>query len=137
MEMRNSVTLVVLAALALVSTGSAVYFYRGYSQIRANPQKYVQESVEDLVKEVGQLMVLPQGETPTIATVVEPEKLKNQPFFANAKQGDKVLIYTNARKAILYDPLNRRIVEVAPLTIGQTSGAAAPAAAEPAAAPAQ
>ncbi|MEK7084254.1 MAG: hypothetical protein AAB932_03410 [Patescibacteria group bacterium] len=29
----------------------------------------------------------------------------------------KVLIYTNAKKVILYDPVNNKIVEVAPLSI--------------------
>ena len=39
-------------------------------------------------------------------------------FFSKAKVGDKVIIYTNARKAILYDPVAGKIVEVAPVNIG-------------------
>jgi hypothetical protein len=60
-------------------------------------------------------MVLPADETPTIATVSDPEKLKDQPFFANAKKGDKVLIFSNSAKAILYSPTEDKIVEVAPI----------------------
>ena len=65
-------------------------------------------------------MILPTGETPTIATVTDLAPLKNQPFFANARVGYKVIIYTNAKRAILYDPVSDKIVETAPLNLGQT-----------------
>ena len=54
-------------------------------------------------------------ETPTIATVSDPEALKNQAFFVDAKKGYKVLIYSNAKKAFLYDPSADKIVNIAPL----------------------
>lgn len=66
-------------------------------------------------------MFLPIGEIPTVATVSEPEKLKNQEFFKDAKKGDKVLIYTNARKAILYDPLADKIITIAPVSLDKNS----------------
>ncbi|MBP9669332.1 MAG: hypothetical protein KBE09_03515 [Candidatus Pacebacteria bacterium] len=72
--------------------------------------------VDDLVAEVGRLIVLPENEVPTVATVTEPEKLKDQLFFANAKMGDKVLLYTEAKKAYLYDPVAKKLIEVAPIT---------------------
>ena len=64
------------------------------------------------------MIVLPEDEIPTVATVSDPEKLKEQPFFSDAKKGDKVLIYANAKKAILYDPMANKIVTVAPINIG-------------------
>lgn len=70
------------------------------------------------VKKVGALIDLPQGETPTVATVTDPKKLAGQPFFANAKAGDVVLIYTKAREAYLYDPSRNKLVQVAPITTG-------------------
>ena len=114
----------ILAILAVVAIGAAVYFYSQLSQLRADPQRIAQEEVKSLVIKVGKLIVLPEGEEPTVATVTDPELLKDQPFFANAKTGDKVLIYTNARKAVLYSPEENKIIEVAPVSIG---AAAAPA----------
>lgn len=112
------------------SVGAAYYFYQQFSELKKNPQRITQEEVRKLVRKVGQLIVLPEGEEPTVATVNDPEMLKSQPFFANAKVGFKVLIYTNAKKAILYDPVNNKIIEVAPVNIGtqpQTQGTSTPA----------
>lgn len=74
------------------------------------------EENKALVEKVGDLIILPKDETPTIATVNDLEKLKSQPFFANAELGDKVLIYAKAKKAILYRPSRNLIVELAPLS---------------------
>lgn len=115
---KNSIMLVVLAVVTVAAIGFAYHFYTQAAELKTNPQKAAVEEAGQLVAKVGELIVLPEGEQPTIATVTDPEKLKNQPFFARAKKDDKVLIYTNARKAILYDPVLNKILEVAPLNIG-------------------
>lgn len=80
-------------------------------------QEQAQGEIDVLVEEVGKLIALPADEAPTVATVTDVEKVKEQPFFKNAQNGDRVLIYTNARKAILYRPSERRIVEVGAVNI--------------------
>ena len=120
-NLKSSAVLGILVILLLVAIGAGSYFYLQFAELSKNPQKTAQQEVQELVSKVSKLIVLPEGETPTIATVSDPEKLKEQPFFANAKNGDKVLIYTNAKKAILYDPVNNKIVEVAPVNIGETA----------------
>lgn len=127
----------VIVVLLVVVSGYAYYYRKQYMQIKSNPQKVAQDEVNALVARVKLIMLLPEGETPTLATVADPAKLKDQAFFANAKIGDKVLLYTNSRKAILYDPINNKIVEVAPISIGNPPAAqTAPAtAAEPVAEP--
>jgi hypothetical protein len=82
----------------------------------AQQQEAAQLEISTLIERVGKLIVLPTGEEPTVATVSDPAKLKDQVFFANAKVGDKVLIYTKARKAYLYDPEGDILLEVAPIT---------------------
>jgi|SRR3989338_4236762 len=99
---------------------TSVYFYTQFSSVKKNPNKTTLEENQKLVAQIGALVVLPEGETPTIATVTNPEALKEQPFFANAKKGDKVLIYPTAKKAVLYSILNNKVVEIAPLTIGNS-----------------
>lgn len=112
--------ILVLTLLFLIALGAAGYFGYEYWKLRKVPSSVAdsQEEVDALVKEVGELILLPPDERPTVATVANLEPLKDQPFFANANVGDKVLIYTNASKAILYNPISRRVVEVASIKLG-------------------
>lgn len=103
--------------LLLGATGAATYFYKQYSNIQNDPSKIAQQQSQSVVDQVGKLIVLPTGETPTVATVTDPSQLGNQAFFANAKVGDKVLLYANAKEAILYDPSINKIVSVAPIDL--------------------
>ena len=102
-----------LVVLAIVGG----YFYKNKISYKS-PELAAQAEARDLAEKVGKLFLLPRDEVPTIATVSDPEALKNQAFFADAKKGDKVLIYTNAKKAILYDPAANLILNVAPINLG-------------------
>lgn len=128
---KSKTFVIVLIAVVVVACGLAIYFYHAWSVTQANTPAAqaaaVQAQVQAIVSKVGQLIILPTGETPTIATVVNPDLLKNQPFFANAVKGDLVLMYTSAKKAILYDPNLNKIVEVAPITIGSPAPVASTA----------
>jgi hypothetical protein len=77
----------------------------------------------DVVERVAKLMMLPTEEQPTVATVSDLEKLKNQPFFTRARIGDYVLIYMKSKKAILYNATENKIIEVGALnTDGSNAG---------------
>lgn len=114
----TAVLLGVLVLLFVASAVSSFYFKKQLSDLKANPQKIGQEEVNSVLSKVSKIMLLPEGEVPTLATVADLSKLKDQPFFDKAKVGDKVLLYTQARKAILYSPTENKIVEVAPINIG-------------------
>lgn len=72
------------------------------------------------------IMELPQDEQPTVATVLDKDKLKDQGFFVKAENGDKVVIYSKARKAILYRESAKKIIEVAPIELSQAETSAEP-----------
>ena len=114
----------IVALIALVLAG---YFYYQMHVLQQNPQTIAQKEAVDLIAKVSKLIVLPTGETPTIATISDPAALKDQPFFALSVKGDKVLIYAQAKKAILYSVALNKIIDVAPLNIGSQQAVTPPA----------
>jgi hypothetical protein len=117
---KQNIVASVLAVLLVIAIGTGIYFYQ---KATADPQKEAAKELQATIAAVGKLMVLPT-ETPTMATVSDPEKLKDQPFFARAQKGDKVLIYTASQKAILYSPSLNKIVEVAPVNTSSAGASA-------------
>lgn len=117
----NKLAILVITIVSLIlilAIGTSIYFYK---KANSNPQEDAAKELVRITNMVSKHMVLPPNESPTMATVSDPEKLKDQPFFANAKKGDKVLIFSESRKAILFDPVADKIIEVAP--INSTAGA--------------
>jgi hypothetical protein len=77
--------------------------------------------VQQLVNTIDRYMQLP-SESPTLATVNDVSKLKGQEFFKNAQNGDKVLIFSQSGRALLYRPSTKKIIEYSKvdLTAGST-----------------
>ncbi len=113
---------VVVPLVALAALVVAGYFYNQVRVLKQDPQAVAKQEAASLVSKVGKLVVLPEEEVPTVATVSDPEALKDQPFFSKAQAGDKVLIYAEAKRAILYSVTLNKVIDVAPLNIGETDG---------------
>lgn len=114
------VILIVLGAL-----GSSYYFYNQNQitqKLLKDPSAASKEEIKVVTKALSKIMDLPTDEEPSVATVLDKEKVKDQPFFAKAENGDKVVIYSKSSKAILFRPSSNRIIEVAPINLGQTQG---------------
>src|SRR3989338_10807383 len=130
---KKLVYLLIIGIFIVLAIGISSYFYIQYSNTKKLLNKEQTSSKEDVsktIQQVGKLIELPD-ETPTVATVSDVEKLKSQAFFSKAQNGDKVLIFTDSKKAILYRPSTKKIIEVSALNIGDspTSAAIAPTAA--------
>ncbi len=119
------VSFVILILLALGGAGAGIYYYTQYTHAvkRANDPKV---EVKELLAKLGKLIDLPTEE-PTVATVTNADQIKSQPFFAKAKNGYRVVLYTNGRLAILYDDKTNKIINVGTINVSDTatqSGAA-------------
>lgn len=113
------IILLIAALIALIGLGTGGYFYYQYRQnLPQNILQRNQEEAKRLANDAGKLMLLPSDELPTIATVTDITKLSSQDFFKYAKNGDKVLIYTKAKMAVLYSPGLKKIINVGPVNIG-------------------
>ena len=110
-----------LAILALIAgIGFLGYKYKQANDTigrLSNPTEQASEEAQSIAQEVSQFFELP-NETPSVATVVDATKLQDQSFFSKAQNGDKVLIFPQAKKAILYRQQSKKIIEVAPINVG-------------------
>lgn len=66
---------------------------------------------DKLIENIAKLIVLPD-ERPIIATIVDIKTLIDNPFFKGAKKGDKLLIFENSARAVLYNIEMNRLVNV-------------------------
>lgn len=108
----------ILLVLIVVMGGTGIYFYNKATTLKADPNAASIREAEDIVARAGKLIMLPKGETPTVANINDPEKLRDQAFFAKAKVGDKALFYQSAARAYLYDPVANKILAVAIISFG-------------------
>ncbi len=124
----KSLWLIVVIVILIVATMPAYYYYDQYKKTQAlltAPSTPATAELKDVVDKVGKLIELPSGEPPTLATVSDVSKLKDQPFFANAKNGDKVLIFAQTKEAILYRESINKIIQVAPVNLGSAASVSA------------
>lgn len=109
-----------LILVAITAIVLAAYFFMQNRQLK---NKTIAESdaaeVKALTAKLSELMILPKG-TPTIASIVDKSKLSKDPFFAAAENGDKVLVFTEGQKAVLYRPSTGKIVDITTISMSQT-----------------
>jgi hypothetical protein len=100
----------ILAAMAAVLLVVAILLLP-----RLNLGKNGDESAR-VSRAVSELAIVPD-ETPIVTTVTDPAKLADTPLAGEAKIGDKVLFYQEAKRAILYRPSENRIVDMVRLKV--------------------
>ncbi len=122
---------VIFALIIVILVAGGTYIYQAFlssEAISLRETKRIEKETRTLLEEVGELMVLPGGEVPLIYEVNDPNILTSQqPFFAGAETGDKLIIYPTAVKAILYSTARHKIINVGPITFDSTNSNLAPA----------
>jgi len=110
----------VLVSVFILSLATAAYFFVFHKK-QADPSVALQNETNELTARIGKFMDLPAAEQPTLVTVTDKAKLRGQDFFQHAQDGDKLLVYAKAKKAILYRPSTGKIIDVTNLTTGDGS----------------
>lgn len=124
---RNKSILLTLFGFAIMALAVAGFMYYQYQktaselkQVKktqlATPQNLKEDEVKRMVTEVAKVARIPNNETPSIATITDVSKLKDQPFFKDAKNGDILLVFNSSGKAVLYDPKDKKIVDITTLS---------------------
>lgn len=133
--MKNNAVVGLLVVVLLASLGGNYYLWdkstkseKEVKKLMKDPNAVAKKEADDVLGAVGKLLDLPKDEKPTIATIADKTKIdvKQQPFFTNAANGDKVLLYVKAKKAILFRPSVNKIIEVGTLNVQQQNQPAAP-----------
>jgi len=110
--------LVVVVFLGL--TAAAGYLWWQYKKAAPSAQTAtVADEASIIAEKIKNLTDLPL-ENPALATITDPTT--DQPLFSDALPGDKVLIYIQAKKAILYRPSSNEVIETINLLSSKTPG---------------
>jgi hypothetical protein len=110
---KKTITQVVVFLLLVIATTCMVAIKRGKEHVDSSGNATIAKEQLALVGEIGEFLVLPTEETPTIATVTDKSKLKGQQVFTDAKDGDVLLAYPIAKKLILYRAEQKLIIAIA------------------------
>lgn len=109
MKKTSPVRNIVYFVLILVSLSFLVSVYRVVEGQYISKKEYLR-SGDNVTTKLGEMMVLPSAQ-PTIATIVDIEKLKQQSeIFKTAKNGDTVIVYPD--RVIIFDTSSNRIVNM-------------------------
>ena len=114
-RIKNKTTaILIILIVALVLVGG--FFAHKYWQATHNDP---QRQTKALLDHVHTIADVPASETPTVATITDTSKLSNETLRSRSQNGDKLLIYTQAKRLILYRPSSKKIIET--LTIEDQS----------------
>lgn len=121
----------ILIALVVIALAAAGFFMLRKEEGASDPedtlimqegQPLSDEQVKEIVRMVGEHMMLPD-EMPEVGIVTDIEVLRStQPFYQNAKNGDILLLYPSISRAILFDPDQDVIINVGPVVFENPEG---------------
>lgn len=121
-------TVLVLIVLLGLAAGSAYL----YTQYEATQEKVEQLSTvqgqeelnktqtEQLLGEMRQMILLPTDEDPAVATIIDINQLNSNEFYKDAQNGDRVIVYSNAKKAYIYRPDTKMVINVGSFQVDET-----------------
>jgi hypothetical protein len=94
-------------------------------QIKKSTTQGGEELAKQVLERVGKLIVLPTEPAPTVATIVDIERLREaNEFYSVADNGDHLII--TDKRAILFDPDRGVILDVVPVVIDETATSPSP-----------
>jgi len=104
----------ILAAIVIVA-GLFGYLMGHGAQKQSYENTTSQAQPTTLLAEIDKVYKLPTTEHPTVVTIKDEDKLKDQQFFKDAKNGDQLVMYSNAKLALIYRQAEHKLVNVGPI----------------------
>lgn len=129
-NVKKNAVVILLALLVLIATAAIAYLVVQNNQLRNDPQTLQTAQAkkdEELLAKIAKIYTLPTDEKPVLGRVDDKEKLKDQPFFKDAQNGDRLVIFAKSKKAIIYRESENKIINAGPIAITTDSVKSEPA----------
>lgn len=110
---RHTLVLRIIAAILLIV--GILYWHAAYTFIVYRDAS--QREAANLAYSIGKTVALPNNEVPGLATVTDSTKLNRGGVLAGAKNGDKVLLFYQNGRVVLYRPSVKKVIAVGPLVL--------------------
>ncbi|MBC7766935.1 hypothetical protein H7Y21_03005 [Arenimonas sp.] len=113
---KKIVTLLIILLVALL--GFAI-FKKFNPTPKTTEGQLSEKEIKSLVTKVSKLINVP-GETPVIATIIKADQLiAEQKFYTGSKDGDYLMVFPIAQKAIIYRESENKLINVGPIIVDQ------------------
>lgn len=99
-----------VAVLVLVVMAGVIVF----QQLKINGTLSEEEAARGVQDKLAKIMILPE-EDALVSNIEDIDKIEEQPFFTRAENGDKVLIFVQAAKIVIYREGTNQVVNAGPL----------------------
>lgn len=110
--------LVIVVAIVFVVVAIAAIFFAGQFFATQSNSKTADDATKDrILGKVESLYMVPEG-TPTIALVQNKSQLNGQAFYSNVENGDYLVVYDQAKLALIYREAVNKLINVAPIAVG-------------------
>lgn len=107
----------VASVLTVASLGLAGFFGWKYFSGSPSEEEVAAKTTEKVVNKAGALFELPKEEEPTVAQIQDKSKLEDQEFFDKAQDGDYLLVYEQAKIALIYRESSDKLINVGPVDL--------------------
>lgn len=120
---RRTLWTIAAGMTVLVFAIVAAFFFKQYQEVKNNPDATAKATSKRILEKVSKIYFLP-SEEPTVAQIEDKEKLASQSFFSGAENGDYLLVYPEAKLALLYREDVNKLVNVGPVNTDQAEQSA-------------
>lgn len=114
----NKVNIILLlSVISLVSLSG--YLYKELKDQKNSAPLSSEDAQKEAVvlkNKVSKMISLPD-EIPVIGTVNDKNKFKDQPFFNDVENGDRLLIFSESKKVVIYREKDNKLINVGPIAV--------------------
>jgi flagellar biosynthesis/type III secretory pathway M-ring protein FliF/YscJ len=127
---KNPLALILVVVLIIIALGVvAFYFFRPdatyvYNGTDTENTQLTDEQVRAVLAELADNIVLPDEANPFVAVITDIDALvAEQAFYTGAENGDYLIIYPQAARAIIYSLKRDQVINVGPVEFDNSAQA--------------